>query len=426
MVICLFPGVVSGLSLDEALSRASEQAITLQVLAAETRQAQAIHQQSSQAFLPIISTDAVWLRADSSLINAVPVPATGAPMGLQRIDLGPLEGTLIGVQIVQPLYNADALLQRKSAELNVNARRHSEQWGQQAIRLEVARQYFDILRMQEHQEAAVLSLSAAVKAARLAAAGYQQGLASRLDMEQSEAEQAAGEARVAQTHAAIWQAQYRLKSLLGIAPSTSLELEDSMPFPLSPKAIVDPALRKDLEAGKLAVKAANTRTNAFEADWFPRLNLLARQQWVRGDEPLDGADSWLVAVTLQWTLFDGFGRQGRIAEARSEAQKARAELEQTRRRIHREQAIAMSQWQASFSTWQAATKSVEAAERATELAIRRYEEGVGSMTDLLAARARRDRERASLIDSRYQAVLSGMNYQLQNGYDPLLALGREQ
>ena len=106
-------------------------------------------------------------------------------------------------------------------------------------------------------------------------------------------------------------------------------------------------------------------------------------------------------------------------------EKARAELEETRRRIQREMAVAMSQWQAGFSIWQAAKKSVQAADRAAELATRRYEEGVGSMTDLLAARARLDHERASLIDSRYQALLAGMNYYLQNGRDPLLASGKK-
>ena len=427
IVLLLIPEVISGMSLDEALNLAGEKATSLQILAAETRQAQAIHQKSSQAFLPTISADASWLRADSSLISGVPVPVVGrSSIGLRYTDLGPVEGNLIGMNIVQPLYNADALQQSKAAKLNVNAHRQSEQWGSQALRLEVARQYFDILRLREHEKAAAQSRAAANKAALLAKAGYEKGMASRLDMEQAEAERAAAEARVVQAQAAMQQAEYGLKSLLGLAPNKSLQLKDSMPYPLSPTAIDKPVLRKDLQARKLAVKAADTRTSAFEAEWLPRLNLLARHQWARGNELIDEADGWLVAINLQWTLFDGFGRRGRIAEARAGAQKARVELEQTRRRIYQEQANAMSQWQAGFSIWQAAKKSVQAAERAAQLASRRYEEEVGSMIDLLAARARLDRERALLIDSRYQAILAGMNYYLQNGHDPLSASGRKQ
>lgn len=425
IAIFLMPGVVSALSLDEALTIAREQASKLQMLDAETRQAQAIYQQSFQALLPTISADAIWLRADSSLISPVPLPSFGAPMGIQRTDLGPVDGTLTGVQIVQPLYNADALKLRKAAELSMDASHRAEQWGAQAMRLEVARQYFHILRLAEHQKAAGMSLLAASKAARLAEGGYQQGLASRLDMEQAAAEYAAAEARVAQAEAAIQQARYGLKSLLGLAPQKWFELTDSLPHPLPPVNIGVPAPRKDLQARKLAVEAADARTNASEAAWIPRLNLLARQQWAQGNELLDDAEGWLLAVNLQWTLFDGFGRQGRIAEARALAEKARAVMGETRRRIYREQAIAMSQWQAGFSIWQAAKKSVQAAERAAQLATRRYEEGVGSMTDLLVVRARLDHERALLIDSHYQTVLAAMNYYLQNGRDPLLVSGKE-
>lgn len=426
VAILLMPVTASALSLGEALAIAREQATTLQTLDAETRQAEALHQQSAQAFLPTISADASWLRADSSLITGVPVPTSGMPPGIQRTDLGPVEGTVSGVQVVQPVFNADALQQREAADINVDARRHAQQWGQQALRLEVARQYFNVLRLHEQQKAAVQSRSAANEAARLAQASYEEGLAPRIDKEQADAELAAASARVAKAEAANQQAQYQLKSLLGMAPQEPLDIDDAVPRPEPPTEMGDAAPRKDLQARQLAVNAADARTTASEADWIPRVNLLARQQWAHGNELLDdNADGWLVAVNLQWTLFDGFGRQGRIAESRARADKARAELEETRRRIQREQAIATSQWQAGYAAWQAARKSTQAAQRAARLATRRYEEGIGSMTDLLAARARLDHERATRIDSRYQAVLAGMNYHLQNGRDPLLALGAQ-
>ncbi|MFO8143034.1 MAG: TolC family protein [Marinobacter sp.] len=425
VAILLMPGVAGALSLDKALTLAREQATTLQTLAAETQQAEAVHQQSSQAFLPTISADASWLRADSSLISGIPVPTTGMPP-IQRTDLGPVEGTVTGVQLIQPLYNVDALQQREAASLNVDARRQAQQWGQQVLRLEVARRYFNILRLQQQESAARLSRKAAAKVAQLAEAGYDQGLAARLDMEQANAELAAAEAAVAQAQAVTQQAEYQLKSLLGMAPQVPVNVADAMPRPQPPTEMGNPAPRKDLKARQLAVDAADARASASEADWMPRVNLLARQQWGHGNELLnDNADGWLVAVNLQWTLFDGFGRQGRIAESRAGAKIARAEMEETRRQIQREQAIATSQWQAGYASWQAAEKATQAAERAAQLATRRYEEGVGSMTDLLAARARLDRQRATLIDSRYQAVLAGMNYHLQNGRDPLLALGRQ-
>ncbi|KXS53239.1 MAG: outer membrane efflux protein [Marinobacter sp. T13-3] len=423
--ILILPGAVSALSLDEALIIASKQATELRALDAETRQAKAQHTQTAQAFLPTLSADSSWLRADSSLITNVFVPSPNSPAGFRQTDLGPVEGSITGVQLVQPLFNADALQQREATGLKLDARRHARQWGHQALRLEVARRYFNILRLRRQLEATEQSRAAARQASEMAEGSYQQGMAARLDVEQARAELAAAQAKISQAHAATREAEYQLKSLLGMAPDQPLQLDTGLPEPSVPMDTrQQSAPRKDLEARQLAAQAADRQTSATEAEWLPRVNLLARQQWAHGNELLeDNADGWLVAVNLQWTVFDGLGRQGRIAEARANAAKAQTELEATRRRIEREQANAASQWQAGYSAWQAASKSVEAAELAARLASRRYQENLGSMTDLLTARARLDRERATLINSRYQAVLAAMNYHLQYGRDPLLALG---
>lgn len=425
--ICMLPGGAAALSLDEAQSIASKQATALQTLSAETQQAEARQQQSAQAFLPKVSADASWLRADSSLITNVPVPSPAAPGGIQHLDLGPVEGTVTGIQVVQPLFNADALQQRAAAKHNVKARRQSEQWARQALRLEVARRYFNILRLRQQEAAAKQTHLAASRASELAHGSYNEGLTSRLDVEQADAELAATQARISQSWAASQKAEYQLQSLLGMTTGEPLHLSDTLPRPPTPAETGKDAPRKDLQARQTAVEAAEASTRASKADWIPRVNLLARQQWAHGKEPLDdNADGWLLAVNLNWTLFDGMGRQGRIAESRAKARQTRAALEETRRRIDQEQATSISQWQAGYAAWQAAEKSTRAAAKAARLATRRYQEGIGSMTDLLAARARLDRERATKIDARYQAVLAAMNHHLQHGRDPLLALGELQ
>ncbi|WP_372994333.1 TolC family protein [Marinobacter sp.] len=422
--VLMIPGTACALSLDEALIKAREQATTLQTLDAETRQAESRHTQSAQAFLPTLSADASWLRADSSLITNVPVPDPRRPTGIRPTDFGPIEGSVTGVQLVQPLFNADALQLRAASGLQIDARRQARQWGQLALRLEVARRYFNIVRLSSQQKAAEQSRQAATHAAEMAEASYQQGMTARLDVEQTRAELAATQAKISQTLAARQEAEYQLKSLLGMAAQQTLQMDTPFPEPAPPIDAGASAGRKDLEARKLAAKAADRRIRATEAEWLPRVNLLARQQWGQGNEPLDGnADGWLVAITLQWTVFDGLGRQGRIAEARADAQKVRTELEETRRRIEREQAIAISRWQAGYAAWQAREESTVAAQTAARLASRRYQENLGSMTDLLTARAQLDRARAELIDARYQAVLAAMNHHLQHGRDPLLALG---
>ncbi|MDR5900009.1 TolC family protein [Halomonas vilamensis] len=423
LLALLVPTSVSALSLDEALKIARAQATSLQTLAAETQQAEATHQQTAQAYLPTISADATWLKADSSYITGVPVPTLSFPPSTERRDFGPVEGTLSGIQVTQPLFNADALQTRQSAALKVDARRYAERWGQQAIRLEVSRRYFNVIRAQQREHAALMSLRAAQATTRLAHANYREGLASRLDTEQADAELAATHAQKEQALAETHQATLMLKSLLGMAPHQTLALSSTLPTPPPPAELDASQERRDLRAKEVAVDAARSEVKASQAQWLPNLNLIARQQWLEGDQPLNtSGDGWLVAVNLQWILFDGLGREGRIAESQAKAHQARVELDEAQRRIQQEQAIALSRWEAGWAGWHAAKKAEQAAESATQLARRRYEEGLGSMTELLITQARLDRQRFALINARYQSILSSMNYYLQHGYDPLLAL----
>lgn len=424
VALLLLPVESSALSLDEALGIASRQATTLQTLNAETLQAEAQQQQSAQAFLPTLSADTSWLRADSTLIDNIPAPSQTSPSGIQRTNLGPVEGTVTGIQLVQPLYNADALQQRKAAKLSVKARRQSEKWAQQALRLEVAKRYFNILRLRQHETAAKQAHSATSRASELAHGSYNEGLSARLDVEQADAELAATLAQINKSQAATQKAEYQLQSLLGLTVGEPLHLSDTIPHPPTPANTNEDAPRKDLLARQSAVEAAEANVRASQAEWVPNINLLARKQWAHGKEPLDDrADGWLLAVNFKWTLFDGMGRQGRIAESRAKTLQTKAQLEKNRRRINQEQAVSVSQWQSVYAAWQAAEESTQAAAKADSLATRRYQENIGSMTDLLAARARLDRERARLIDARYQAVMAAMNHYLQHGRDPFLALG---
>ena len=263
LAILLAPVTLHALSLTEALNIARNEAITLQALSAETRQAEAVHQQSSKAYLPSVSADASWLRADSSLITGVPVPSLGIPPTIQRTDFGPVEGTLTGVQVVQPLFNADAIKLRQAASLKLDARRYAEQWGHQAIRLEVSRLYFNVLRQREQLEALLVSHQAARQAATLAQASYREGLASRLDTEQADAELAAIEARIAHARAKRLQTQVELETFLGISPGQAPDLSTPLPQPSPPVRIGDARARKDLQAQQIAAEAASADTSAF-------------------------------------------------------------------------------------------------------------------------------------------------------------------
>jgi len=243
----------------------------------------------------------------------------------------------------------------------------------------------------------------------------------------AQAEVAAGRARVRTAEAEVRKARINFAVLLDLPVQEYLILTSDLPAPVPPVTEQMPSKkRSDLKAREAEQEAAAAGLDKAKAGRLPRINLLARQQWFDGDEPFDMyADGWLVALNLQWSLFDGLGRQGEIAEARARKTLARIGVEHTRRTVKKEQELAISEWRAAWSAWQASVDALEAAEDALRLAHRRYEEGLGNMTDLLATQAGLYQRRLEYTRYHYKALLASMNYCLRYGKDPLTVLPGE-
>jgi outer membrane protein len=425
VLFCFVSSVQAGeITLQQALELAQKNATALQLLDAEHALSIATHQRTAQAFLPKISVDATLLRADSSLINDISLPSLGLPPRIVQRDFGSVNAAIKGIQVIQPVVNVDAIKARKQAARGKEARRLAHQWGGQVLRFQVTGQYYAVAVRQADEKAARMALDAAREARELAEAAYQEGLAAKLDVVRAEAEVATGMARVESAASDVREALVDFATLLGLSPQQQIVLINDFPEPMPPvKEPVSSAERSDLLAQEAEHQAATAGLDKAKAGWLPSVNLLARQQWVDGDEPFDlYADGWVVALHLHWTLFDGLGRQGEIAEARARKALAHIEVEAARRAVAREQELAISDWWAAWSAWQASDKALEAATIALTLARRRYQEEFGSMTDLLATQANLYQRRLEYSRYQYNVLLASMNYYLRYGKDPLKAL----
>ncbi|SDB52288.1 Outer membrane protein TolC [Desulfonatronum thiosulfatophilum] len=415
------------LSFEDALDLAHRHAVELQSLAAEEAVAEAGHTRSAQVFLPRLTADATWLRADSSFINDITLPTLTLPPRLVSRDFGPVEGTFTALQVVQPLVNVDGWKVRKQAGLGVETRRLAREWGAEMVRLETARRYFAVAVGEYAVSAGVMAVEAARQAHESARRAYEEGFVARLDVLRANTEYETSRARLMEARGDLHEARTDLATFLGLPSREDLILTSDLPRPQPPTEVFPAAPRKDLLAMETRVEAAAAGLERAGARWLPRVNFLARRQWFDSSKPIDtDSDSWVVAVNLQWTLFAGMDRQGDIAEERARTSLSRIELSQARREATREQEIASSAWHVGWSAWQASNLALESASTAANLARRQYEEGLGNMTDLLAAQAILHQTRLEHVRHQYRALVASMSAYLSHGRDPLLALSGER
>lgn len=417
------PALGRELSFAEALDLADRDATQLQTLDAEQEIAEGAYQRSAQAFLPRIRADATWLRADSSLVQDIPVPEIGLPPRIVLRDYGPVEGVVSSVQMVQPVLNVDAWKARKQADLAREARRLARRWGAEVMHVSVAARYFAVAVHEHSVTAARMALQAARHALRLARASYREGIVAKVDVYRARAELEGARARLSNEEAEWRAARIDLATLLGLPHHDAMILTSPLPEPSPPvEPAMSPTPRTDVRTANVQLDVADAALEKETARWFPRVNMVARQQWFDGREPLDvDSEGWLLAVNLQWNLFEGMDRKGAIAEAKARRKLSRIELERVHREVRRDQEQTRSDWHAAWSAWQASIKALESATIAATLARRQYEEGVGSMNDMLVTQALLHQRQVDHVRLQYRAVMVSMNVYLAHGLDPLEA-----
>jgi outer membrane protein TolC len=425
VVLCILqlsPLYARELSLSAALERASTQATQLQRLQKQHQLARATHTRSAQTFLPRISADSTWIRADADALEHVPsLNLRAAQPGITTQDYGPVEGIVSGINIAQPLIHVEGWMSRSQAEKAARARASAAEWGAQVLKFKTVQGYFAIHVQDEVLQAALQAYRAAQQALKSATANYAQGLVGKLDVTRARAEDQSAQARVFAAETELSNAKIELAALLGFKPLEPLKMTTPLPTPLPPASYPLPRQqRADIASGELMQEAAAAGVDKAQARILPKLNLLARQQWVDGDAEFeDNGDAWLVGVNLEWNLFDGLDRVGEISEARAHENLTRVENEEMLRTAKTQQHKSFNDWVASWKAWQASRTAVESAATAAELATRRYSEGLGNLTDVLLTRAELFKHRVDTIRFQYNALLAGMSYYLYHGYNPL-------
>jgi len=419
-----FPTHAQELSLRAALNRASTQATELQRLQKQQQLARATHTRSAQAYLPRISAESTWMRADADALEYIPSVNLRATPPITTHDYGPVEGVISGINIVQPLIHVEGWMGHSQAGSAARASVAAAEWGAQMLKLKTAQIYFGVHTQGEVLHAAQQASRAARQALESATANYSQGMVSKLDVSRARAEAQNAQARVFAAEAELNKAKNHLASLLGINPAEPLKVTTPLPVPIPPAEYPLPQQqRADITASKLMLKSRSAGVDKAQARILPKVNLLARQQWVNGDSALeDYGNAWLVGVNLEWDLFEGLDRRGEIAEAKAHADLARVENTEKKRTAAVEQSNSLNDWAASWKAWEASRTAVKAAETSATLAKRRYAEGLGNLTDVLLTRAELFQNRVNMCRYRYQTLLAGMSYYLHHGYSPVQGL----
>lgn len=276
-----------------------------------------------------------------------------------------------------------------------------------ALATSVAAAYADLGREAALRDVAAAAVKVREETAALVAKRVVNGLDTRAEADQAEADVPVARANLAAADQALALTRNRLAALLGAGPDRGAAITPpaSARFsmtPLPPRLALDLVGRRaDIAAARARAEAAALRVRAARAAYFPDINLMAfvgAQSLGLANLTASGSRAGEAQAAINLPLFSGGALAGNYRAARGTYDQAVAQYDDTLVQAVREVADAAAGQTALAIELAAAQQAVDRSEAAWNLAKRRYAGGLSQYLAVLSAEDALLRNRQLLAD----------------------------
>jgi len=237
------------------------------------------------------------------------------------------------LQVMQPIYNADAAIGRTIALSAKKAEELMVVRGEETIGFQVSRVYYGLLLARKNSEAVDQSIKTMLGHSSEAARAFGVGLMSKSDKLSTEVRLAELQEQRLLLLDAIKDASDALKVMLHLDSGVVLVLTgDLVVDGVVPAGGHDnsvPENRADLMALESGRQIAGFQADMASASRLPRVNAFVQTN-LHSNNVFSGGSSWALGLNMQWNIFDGMASAGRVQEARALEREAMFNLDAAR------------------------------------------------------------------------------------------------
>ena len=295
---------------------------------------------------------------------------------------------------------------------------------------QVASSYFRLLNAKGQREAAEISLRNAKAVESDAESRLKNGLGTRPDLLEAAAARAQADYDLLAAVGAEKISQGELATAMGLSVDTKFRVEGLSEIPI-PKTAADSLSeeierafrqRPELLADVARIRSVEGQLKQARSDYFPAIHFAGDGGFIRGYGQQDlyaghygQGETWSAGLEMRWTLFDGAGREKRVAAAKAEKNVAEAELHAMRDQIEQEVFTSYTNMQTALSQQRAATELLAASSQSYEAARRSYSLGLRNQLDVISSQKSLAQARYADVAARSQLLLQVADLAFRTG-----------
>ena len=314
------------------------------------------------------------------------------------------------IELLVPVYNG-GLVQSyvDTAQSYVKAAQSGDRLARQQVIKNVLMAYQGVHAARAYIKVAQEGEQAAEEYVRISEKLYKQGMAVKSDILSAKVSLEEVRIKLMEARNAEAAALDQLHLLLGKPLETPLEV--GVPVMPTMLAGTDLELRNQARANHAGLMAlrhqidgAGAQVTGAKAGKKPQFNVMLRQDWNSDSLGFD-AGSYTLAGVLSWSAFDGGTTAAAIDRAEASRSELLAKLKQAEEGVGYQVTEARRKALEAESRIAARQVAWEQATEAQRLIKKRYENGVGTLIELLAAQAQLDKANADLVAARYELAI---------------------
>lgn len=341
-----------------------------------------------------------------------------------------------GINLNQPLYRKQNLVQYQASELEVNDADLALQQATQDLLMKVAHAYFDVLLAQDKLELNHAQKTAIESQLAQSQANFRHGVSTITDVDEAQARVDLVQSQEIAVTIEIENKKQGLKLLTGQYPENLNGLQSVIPLQ-KPIATAQPDSatehQQPLQAwlalsqqGNLAIQrkqlAFDLATKAIElntAGHLPTLDAVANYTRTDANGGINGFGSDLnnttIGVQLQIPLYQGGAVSSKIREAAANQQKAREEMEAAKRKAELDTRQAYLDIVSSIAQAHANEQTLRSSQSQLASTTKSFKLGIRTNVDVLNAQQQVFTAKRELLQTQYSYLLGLLKLKYNTG-----------
>ena len=342
-------------------------------------------------------------------------PGTYIPVkfGLQWNSTG-------GITLQQVLFDGQVFVGLQARQASLDFYRKRQEVTEQIIRANIYKVYYQLLISKWQMDQIDANIASQDSLVRTNTEMFKNGFAEQLDVDRASVQLANLQTEKIQTQFTITNGYMGLKVLMGMPVQDSLRLTDSLTYDMVRDAVLSDNYkysdRRDYQLLQINRELNEYNVKRYKKEYIPTAKLNAnysQNQYVNKFD-LGAKNTWFpstyVGIAVNIPIFDGFYKDANIKQAKLQMRQTDNDLDSLKIRIDNDVKVAQIRFTSALATLDYQKKNMDLAEKAFYQTRKKFEQGLGSNTEINSAFVDERTAQANYFNALYSAVAARVDY----------------